>query len=109
MPPVAPGEMRVTVKAIAFNPVDWQVRRGEAEGRDAGGMILGRDFSGTVDAVHASVTDFKVGDEVFGYVARLASSGTYAQYVSVPAELLAAKPTSLTHVEAAAIPVAAIT
>jgi NADPH:quinone reductase-like Zn-dependent oxidoreductase len=72
-------------------------------------MILGRDLSGSVDAVHADVTDFRVGDEVFGYVCNLASSGTYAEYVSVPAELVARKPASLTHEQAAAVPVAGIT
>ena len=50
-------------------------------------MILGRDLSGSVDAVSENVTDFSVGDEVFGYVCNLASSGT-AEYVSVPAELV---------------------
>jgi NADPH:quinone reductase-like Zn-dependent oxidoreductase len=72
-------------------------------------MILGRDLSGTVDAVAADVTDFKVGDAVWSYVCDLASSGTYAEYVSVPAELVAKKPASLTHEQAAAVPVAGIT
>ena len=108
-PEVAPGEVRVALEAASFNPVDWQVRKGGPEGGDARSMILGRDFSGRVDAVHASVAGFRAGDEVFGYVAKLASSGTYAECVSVPAELLARKPASLTHEEAAAAPVAAIT
>ena len=109
VPEVRAGEVRVAVKAVSFNPVDWQIRRGQAEGRHARSMILGRDLSGSVDAVHENVTDLRVGDDVFGYVANLASSGTYAQYVCVPAELLAMKPASLTHAEAAAVPVAAIT
>ena len=109
MPDVRPGQVRVQVKAASFNPVDYQIRRGQPESRNVHSMILGRDLSGTVDAVHESVTDFSVGDDVFGYVGRLASSGTYAEYVSVPAELLARKPASLTHEEAAAVPVAGIT
>ena len=56
-----------------------------------------------------AVTDFPVGDEVFSYVCKLASSGTYAEYVSVPVELVAKKPASLSHAEAAAVPVAGIT
>jgi NADPH:quinone reductase len=59
--------------------------------------------------VYEDVTDFSVGDEVFSYVANLASSGTYAEYVSVPAELVARKPASLTPEQAAAVPVAGIT
>jgi hypothetical protein len=72
-------------------------------------MILGRDLAGTIDALGAGVDDFAIGDAVYGYVCDLASSGTYAQYVSVPAELLARKPASLSHAQAAAVPVAGIT
>jgi NADPH:quinone reductase-like Zn-dependent oxidoreductase len=72
-------------------------------------MILGRDLSGTIDAVGEDADEFNVGDDVFGYVCDLASSGTYAEYVSVPVELLASKPTSLSHEQAAAVPVAGVT
>jgi NADPH2:quinone reductase len=72
-------------------------------------MILGRDLAGSVDAVHEDVIDFSVGDDVFSYVCNLASSGTYAEYVSVPAELVARKPACLTYEQAAAVPVAGIT
>ena len=103
------GEVRVRVKAVSFNPVDYQIRRGQSESSRLRSMILGRDFSGVIDAAHANVDRFSVGDEVFGYVCDLASSGTYVEYLCVPAELLAAKPASLTHVEAAAVPVAGVT
>jgi NADPH:quinone reductase len=59
--------------------------------------------------VHRSVRDFRAGDEVFSYVCHLASSGTYAEYLSVPAELVARKPVSLSHEQAASVPVAGIT
>jgi NADPH:quinone reductase-like Zn-dependent oxidoreductase len=109
MPEVRQGEVRIKVKAVSFNPVDYQIRKGQPEGRLVRSMILGRDLSGSVDAVQEDVTDFRVGDEVFSYVCNLASSGTYAEYVSVPAELVARKPASLTHEQAAAVPVAGIT
>lgn len=109
MPEVRPGEVRIKVKAMSFNPVDYQIRKGQPEGTPAQSMILGRDLSGFVDAVHADVADFRVGDPVFSYVAKRASSGTYVEYVSVPAELVARKPVSLTHEQAAAVPVAGIT
>lgn len=109
LPEIRPGEVRVRIKAVSFNPVDWQIRQGLSERARLRSMILGRDLSGVVEAVHAGNGNFRVGDEVFGYVCDLASNGTYAQYASVPAELLAAKPASLTHAQAAAVPVAGIT
>jgi NADPH2:quinone reductase len=109
MPEVREGEVRIKVKAVSFNPVDYQIRRGEPESKGVRSMILGQDLSGIVDAVHEDVADFRVDDEVFSYVCNLASSGTYAEYVSVPAELVARKPTSLTHEQAAAVPVVGIT
>ncbi|MEP6907150.1 MAG: zinc-binding dehydrogenase [Pseudoxanthomonas sp.] len=55
------------------------------------------------------MTDFRPGDEVYSCLCNLASDGTYAEYVSVPAELVAKKPDTLTHDQAAAVPVAGIT
>jgi len=109
IPEVRRGEVRIRIQAVSFNPVDYQIRKGQPESARVRSMILGRDLSGSVDAVHEDVTDFTVGDEVFGYVCNLASSGTYAEYVSVPSELIARKPRSLTQEQAAAVPVAGIT
>jgi NADPH:quinone reductase len=109
LPELRPGDVRIKVSAASFNPIDYQIRKGGPEGRSANAMILGRDLSGVIETVHESVTGFNVGDEVFTYVCKLANSGTYAEYVSVPAELVAKKPASLTHAEAAAVPVAGIT
>jgi len=109
IPEVRKGEVRIKVKAVSFNPVDYQIRKGQPESNLVRSMILGRDLSGVIDAVGSDVNDFKVDDEVFSYVCNLASSGTYTEYVSVPAELVARKPSSLTHEQAAATPVAAIT
>jgi NADPH:quinone reductase len=109
LPDVRKGDVRIKVKAVSFNPVDYQIRKGQSESSHLRSMILGRDLSGTVDTVHADVTDFSIGDEVFSYVCDLASSGTYAEYVSVPAELVARKPASFTHAQAAAVPVAGVT
>lgn len=109
MPELRPGDVRVKVRAIGFNPVDYQVRKGLAESKQATSPILGRDLSGVVDAVHDSVTTFRPGDEVYSCVCNVSSNGTYAEYVCVPEELLARKPIALSHCEAAAIPVAGIT
>lgn len=109
LPPLRHGDVRIRVKAVSFNPVDAQIRKGGAERKHCRSMVLGRDLSGTVDAVHDSVADFRAGDDVYSYVCTLASSGAYAEFVSVPAELVASKPRALTHAQAAAVPVAGIT
>jgi NADPH:quinone reductase len=109
IPELRQGDVRIKVKAVSFNPVDYQIRKGQPESSQIRSMILGRDLAGSVDAVHEDVTDFSVGDDVFSYVCNLASSGTYTEYVSVPAELVARKPASLTYEQAAAVPVAGIT
>ncbi len=109
LPPLRKGDVRIRVCSVSFNPVDYQIRKGQAEGRNVTSPVLGRDLSGIVDAVHDGVGDFRPGDEVYSYVCDLASSGTYAEYVSVPEELVAKKPVALSHDQAAAVPVAAIT
>ena len=109
IPAIKNGEVRIKIKAISFNPVDYQARKGGTESKSMKSNILGRDLSGVIDEVDAEVHDFQKGDEVYCYVCSLASGGTYAEYVSVPSELVAKKPVSLSHEQAAAVPVAAIT
>lgn len=109
IPPVKKGQVRIKIKAVSFNPVDYQIRKGLPESRSVASNILGRDLSGIVDEVDDDVKEFKKGDEVFCYVCNLASSGTYTEYVCVPEALVAKKPDFLSHEQAAAIPVAGIT
>ena len=101
IPEVRQGEVRIKVKAVSFNPVDYQIRKGQPESSHIRSMILGRDLAGSVDAVHEDVTDFSVGDDVCSYVCNLASSGTYAEYVSVPAALGLAAQVNITGAELA--------
>jgi len=108
-PALRKGDVRVAVRSIAFNPIDYQHRKRSPGSSSTSPAILGRDLSGVVDAVDDAVSDFRPGDEVYSYVCDLASSGTYAEYVSVPSELVAKKPASLSHDQAAAVPVAGIT
>ncbi|XP_067945921.1 uncharacterized protein [Watersipora subatra] len=70
--------------------------------------VLGRDFSGTVEAVGEKVTEFKAGDEVFGAVGPMAE-GSHALYVLASETEICKKPANLSHVEAASIPYAALT
>ncbi len=109
MPSLRVGDVLIKVSAVSFNPIDYQLRKSYASGGAVPSPILGRDLSGVVVAVDSQVHDFSPGDEVYSYVCTLANSGTYAEYVAVPAELVAKKPHSLTHDEAAAVPVAATT
>ncbi len=109
IPAIQKGQIRIKIKAVSFNPVDYQIRRGSPESRLVTSNILGRDLSGIIDEVDEEVNDFKKGDEVFCYVCNLASSGTYTEYVCVPSAIVAKKPVSLSHEEAASVPVAGIT
>ncbi len=109
--PVAKGD-RVLVNVIAssVNPVDWKVRRGDfglISGFDFP-KALGSDVAGIVEAVGDSVETFQPGDEVFGFISPL-EGGAYAEYLTIPAENLAAKPTRLSFAEAAAVPLAGLT
>ncbi|MFD6158082.1 NADP-dependent oxidoreductase [Nocardia sp. NPDC060256] len=108
-PEPGPAEVLVRVRAIGVNPTDLWHR---ASGGLAGGetpIRLGWDVSGVVEAVGPGVTIFEPGDEVFGLPRHPQPAGTYAQYVTSPARHLVRKPSQLSHVEAAALPLAALT
>ncbi|XP_073287215.1 uncharacterized protein, partial [Primulina huaijiensis] len=72
-------------------------------------LILGRDISGEVEALGSSVHSLSVGQEVFGALHPTAVRGTYADYAILAEEELTVKPESISHVEASAIPFAALT
>ncbi|SIN96814.1 NADP-dependent oxidoreductase [Chitinophaga niabensis] len=106
------GEVVVQVKAFSINPVDIKTRNGKAlMGRlkDENPIILGWDISGIVTAVGANVTDFKEGDAVFGMVNFPGHGKAYAEYVVSPAAHLTLKPGNISHEEAAAATLAALT
>lgn len=114
IPRVGPNGVLVEVYAASVNPVDWKLRQGllHAVRPVVFPVIWGCDFSGVVKEAGASVTLFKPGDEVYGmkdgYVAKT-YRGTYSEYVAVPEKSLAAKPKTLSHEEAAAVPLTALT
>ncbi|WP_109508088.1 NADP-dependent oxidoreductase [Nocardioides speluncae] len=106
-PSPAPGEVRVRVRAAAVNPVDWKLRAGwhrDFEQRDFP-SVLGRTIAGVVDGVGAGVTDFAVGDEVFGAT----DAGGYATQTAVTTALLAHKPSAVSFTDAATLPVSSAT
>ncbi|MFJ9818574.1 NADP-dependent oxidoreductase [Streptomyces sp. NPDC101151] len=103
------NEVLVRVHAAGVNPVDWKTRAGGALIEWGEVPAVGWDVSGTVEAVGPGVGMFRPGDEVFGMPLFPRQAGAYAEYVVAPARHLAAKPASLTHAEAAALPLAALT
>jgi NADPH:quinone reductase-like Zn-dependent oxidoreductase len=92
----------VDVHAASVNGADWKVRAGHYSPITTVPYIPGRDFSGVVSALGAGVTDLKVGDPVFGVVEQT-SEFCYAEKVAIKAAIVARKPDSLSHIEAAAL------
>lgn len=110
-PGIGEDEILVAVKASGINPIDYKTRQGVGVNRswesDQLPVILGWDISGVV--AESNSDDFNVGDEIFAMPRFPAISGCYAEYVAVPASEAVAKPANLTHEEAAAVPLAALT
>ena len=108
VPRPEPGTHQVLVRvhAAGVNPADWKIREGKL-GNIPLPSIMGNDFSGEIEALGPDVTEFRVGESVFGSVAD--ESGSYAEYALAPVSQIVEKPTGLDHVEAASIPVGAMT
>ncbi|NEM91113.1 zinc-binding dehydrogenase [Galbitalea soli] len=109
LPTPSPGvsEILVAVHAAGLNPTDWGNR---ARGFSVQTPVtLGWDVSGVVEAVGFGVTLFKPGDEVFGMLPYPGGVGSHAEYVTGPARAFALKPSAIDHVEAGALPLAALT
>ena len=109
-PATTNAEFLVKVIAAGVNPIDAKTRAG----RGVSALldypaILGNDFSGIVVSSPYEGHPIKPGDEVYGMVGVPRFGGSYAEYVSVPSMSLARKPKALSHVEAAAVPLAALT
>jgi NADPH:quinone reductase-like Zn-dependent oxidoreductase len=111
-PPVAPDGVLVRVRAAGLNPVDYKVREGHLAGAFPHHfpVVLGWDVAGTVEAVGPAVTWFRPGDSVYGYNRRHdLGFGTYAELTTGPEGYFAHMPREASFVEAAALPLAALT
>ncbi len=105
------GKVLVKVEAAGVNPVDWKIREGYMQQ-----MIplqfpspLGMDFSGIVEKVGQGVSDFRQGDDVYGQASILSGgSGAFAEMALANANTIARKPKSLTHQEAAGLPLVGV-
>jgi NADPH:quinone reductase-like Zn-dependent oxidoreductase len=107
-PMAGAGQVLVDVYAASVNGADWKVRAGSYAPLEHLPYIPGRDFSGVVCALGAGVTDFKVGDEVFG-VCDVGQEQAYAEKIAIKASIIARKPAAITHVEAAALSLIGLT
>jgi NADPH:quinone reductase-like Zn-dependent oxidoreductase len=106
-----PTEVLVRVHAAGVNPVDWKTREGHGMAHVLGEppFVLGWDVAGVVAEVGFGVTTLAVGDRVFGMPWFPRQAGGYAEYVTAPARQLAKTPETLSDIEAAAVPLAALT
>ncbi len=105
-PILQPNEVLIKVVSIGINPVDVKARVYEGVlswiFEDERPAILGWDISGEIVEIGNDVTNFKIGDPVFGLVNFFGKGKGYAEYVPAPADHLALKPNSVTHQQAAA-------
>jgi len=114
-PQPKPNEVLVKVHASSANPLDWHLMRGEpflarleAGLRTPSHPFLGADVAGIVEAVGEDITEFQVGDAVFGEVFRTGLGG-FGEYVCAPEHALVKKPDNLTFEQAAGVPLAGLT
>lgn len=111
-PQLGPDSVLVQVAATSVNPVDWKLISGGLSERMTSvfPVVPGWDLAGVVSEIGPSVTEFKVGDRVWGY-ARMdfVHHGTFAEFAAVPERVLTICPPSLSFGEAAAVPLAGLT
>jgi NADPH:quinone reductase-like Zn-dependent oxidoreductase len=108
VPRPATGEVLVRVAAAGVGPWDALIREGKSKVSPAPPLTLGSDLSGVVEAVGAGVSQFKSGDDVYG-VTNSQFVGANAQFAVASAEMIAPKPQRLSSLEAASVPVVAVT
>jgi NADPH2:quinone reductase len=104
-------EVLVRLHAAGINPVDYKLRKAGGFYPDRLPLILGCDGAGVVENVGEGVTKFKVGDEVFFFNGGMGGDdqGNYAERTVIHQDYLAAKPNSLSMVEAASVPLVWLT
>lgn len=109
-PQIKPNQLLIKVHASSVNPIDWKIRTGMLKLLTGGKfpIILGFDVSGEVVAAGEQITRFRIGDLVFARLEQLPGNA-YAEYAACSEMAAALKPSNLTHEQAAAVPLAALT
>jgi NADPH:quinone reductase-like Zn-dependent oxidoreductase len=110
-------EVLIKIHAASINSRDWRMMRAnpffirQAPGSflQPKNKILGADVAGRIEAVGRYVKQFKLGDEVFGYLPSATGRGTFAEYVCANENAITLKPANLTFEQVAAVPIAALT
>ena len=110
-PEAAAGQVLVWIQASAVNPLDVEIRKGQAaHARHPLPAILGIDLAGVVESVGSGVAQFRRGGEVYGMTGGAGGlQGSLAEILAADADLLAVKPNNLNMREAAALPLIFIT
>lgn len=110
LPTMSSDDVLIRVVATSVNPVDWKIREGYLKDMIPYQLpiTLGWDVSGVIEAVGDNATRFKIGDAVFSRP-DISRNGTYAEYITVREDEVAHKPKTISHCEAASIPLAGIT
>jgi NADPH:quinone reductase-like Zn-dependent oxidoreductase len=110
LPVLGPTDVLIEVHAtaITFHEFQWPETYVNAEGKDRTPSIPAHEFSGVVAAIGSEVTRFVLGDEVFG-IPGFDRDGAAAEYVAAEETSIAHRPLSLSHHEAATVPLAALT
>jgi NADPH:quinone reductase-like Zn-dependent oxidoreductase len=110
-PNPGPGEVLVKVEAAGVGPWDGWIRAGKSVLPQPLPLTLGSDMSGEIVAVGSAVSDLAVGDQIYGAAGAASPRfvGAYAEFAVASAAMVSMKPTSLTHIEAASVPVIALT
>jgi len=110
LPDIGDHDVLVDIYAASLNPIDFKIKEGKVKfllSYDFP-LILGNDFSGVVAKVGRGVKGFKPGDEVYGRP-RKTRIGTLAEYISIHEDDLSIKPSNLSFIEAASIPLVGLT
>ena len=107
-PEPGPGEVLIKVEAAGVGPWDGWIRAGKSALPQPLPLTLGSDLSGQIVAMGPRVSELRVGDQVYG-VTNPQFIGAYAECALASAGMVSSKPASLTHVEAASVPVIAVT
>src|ERR1700742_549783 len=107
-PEPGPGEVLVKVEAAGVGPWDGWIRAGKSALPQPLPLTLGSDLAGDIVAVGPAVSSFTVGDQIYG-VTNSQFLGSYAEYAVASASMISKKPSSLTYIEAASVPVVAVT
>ena len=109
-PDILPGTVRIQMKAASVNPIDWKTVNGNLKAlfKPPFPLMLGSDGTGIVESVGEGVTKWQVGDEVYFRCHKM-DTGTFAEYFTIPADLIAFKPKNMTFEQAASIPLVGLT